>query len=60
LTSFETDSLMKMRVENSLNQSSGKKDDVVPIAVMIDPVSFEEQVHGPDCTNVIIAGDNLQ
>jgi len=51
---------MKMRVENSLNQSSGKKDDIIPIAVMIDPVSFEEQVHGPDCTNVIIAGNNLQ
>jgi hypothetical protein len=60
LTSSETDSLMKMVVENSLNQSSGKKDDVVPIAVMIDPVSFKEQVHAPDCTNVIIAGDNLQ
>ena len=60
MINFETDFLMKLRVGNSLNQSSGKKDDIVPIAVMIDPVSFEEQVHGPDCTNVIIAGDNLQ
>ena len=54
MTSFETDSLMKLRVENSLNQSSGKKNDVVPIAAMIDPVNFEEQVYGPDCTNVSI------
>ena len=60
MTNFETDSLMKLSVENSLNQSSGKKDAVVPIAVMIDPVIFEEQVHGPGCTNVIIARDNLQ
>ena len=43
-----------------MNRSSGKKDDVVPIAAMIGPVSFEEQVHGPDCMNVIIARGNLQ
>lgn len=60
MTSFETDSLMKLSVENSLNQSSGKKEGVVPIAAMIDPVNFEEQVHDPDCTNAIIARGNLQ
>jgi len=51
---------MKLSVEDSLNQSSGKKDDVAPISVMIDPVSFKEQVHGPDCTNAIIAKGDLQ
>ena len=51
---------MKMRVENSLNQFFGKKDDVVLIAAMIEAVSFAAQVHGLDCTNVIIARDNLQ
>jgi len=60
LTSFETDSPMKMPVENILNQSSGKKYDVVPIAVKINHVSFKEQVPVPGYTNVIIARDNLQ
>jgi hypothetical protein len=51
---------MKMPAENSLNQSSGKKDDGVPIAGMINPVNFKEKVHGPGCMNVITARDNLQ
>ena len=60
MTNFETDSPMKMPVENFLNQPSGKKDDVVPIAVIINPVKFKAQAPGPGYTNVIIAGDNLQ
>jgi len=51
---------MKMPVENFLNQSSGKKDAVVLIAVMINPVTFNEQVPVPGYTNVITARDNLQ
>ncbi len=60
MISFETDFPMKLSVENLLNQSSGKKDDVAPIAAMINRVNFEEQVHGLGCTNIIIARDNLQ
>jgi len=51
---------MKMHVENSLNLLSGKKADVALIAAMTDPVNFKEKSHGLDCTNVIIARDNLQ
>ena len=51
---------MKMHVENSLNLLSGKKADVALIAAMTDPVNFKAKSHALDCTNVIIARDNLQ
>ena len=51
---------MKKHVENSLNQLSGKKDDVALIAVMIDPVSFEAQIHDQECMNVTVAEDSLR